>query len=332
MRYSLESWLADEFVDHKIFYVQNPFDDVLFDAKQGPAGVKNLDHLKTYDLSVFDFSSEHWGDSDYLGKSTCHLVQEILCSQGINCLILSHNPEHHAPDQGVLYYPYWYIFSVKMFKSLPMTDNKKFLLGCLNGAPRPHRIANLHLLKNKPYWDQCCTSFFSSDPMPWRHDDVELNYDETEFWNTIKTQLPNRKNAVHDWQNNLPSVTDSYIYLITETTVARDIFLTEKTWKPICGGQLFLTLGNPGTMHFLQSLGVDIFSDLIDHNYYDQEPDWRQRLKKLHEILDELINQDLGAIYKHTHQRRLQNQQRFFLGEFGGEYHEIFLDEIKKRL
>ena len=296
----LKEWLADEFVNHKIFYVQNPFDDVLFDARQGPAGAKNLDHLQTYDLCVFDFSSEHWGDSTHLLNSTCHLVQDILCSQDINCLILSHNPEHHAPNKGVLYYPYWYLNSVKMFKTLPIIDNKKFVLGCLNANPRPHRIANLHLLKKKPYWDQCCTSFASADPMPWRNDDVELNSDEIGFWNNIKNQLPDRQifnqtNAI-GMQNILPAVTDSYIHLITETTVLQNIFLTEKTWRPIGGGQLFLTLGNPGTMHFLQSQGVDIFSDIIDHNYYDKEPDWRQRLKKLHEILDDLVNQDLDAI------------------------------------
>ncbi len=327
-RYNLGARLTDKFATHKIFVKQAPFDDVMWTSYLGPNNAETIEDLKSYDLAVFDFSSEHWGSDGRLVNS----MHDVLTSAHVNFLILSHNPLHHAPDQGILYYPHWYEFARRMFDPVPITDEKQFLLGCLNGTPRSHRIANLCLLKNKPYWDQCCTSFYFVPDAPQDPSAVKLNTDEIEFWNVVGPQLPRRGQACSDTEINLPAVTDSYINLVTETSVRPDIFLSEKIWKPIAAGQLFVALGNPGTMTFLQAQGVDTFSDIIDHRHYDNEPNWRQRLRKLHEVLDDLTTQDLPGIYKHTHERRRQNQQSFFSGLFAGQYHQTLLDTIEKRL
>lgn len=326
-RHNLGRYLQEKFIQHKVRIVQAPFDDVLWKSYLGVDNYEKIEDLKSCDLTVFDFSSEHWGDGGILIRNMC----EVLRCAGINFLILSHNPEHHAPDQGVLFYPHWYWFATQMFDIVPLGDEKKYLIGCLNGTPRPHRISNLLILMKKPYWPQCCTSFFASGGRPSDPGAVKLNTDEIEFWNQIEPRLPllgsNRYSEI-----NLPSITDSYVNLVTETTVRADIFLTEKIWKPVAAGQLFVTLGNPGSMAFLQSQGVDTFSDIIDHSHYDNETHWRVRLKRLHEVLDALVTQDLASIYKYTHQRRQQNQQNFFSGVFGNHYHQTLLDTINKRL
>ena len=99
-------------------------------------------------------------------------------------------------------------------------------------------------------------------------------------------------------------------------------FVTEKTWKPIACGQLFLVIGNPGTIQVLEESGVDAFSDIIDHKYYDSELDWKTRIHKVHSIIDDLTQQDLFKINQETYQRRKRNAERFRSGEFDKTYYQ----------
>jgi hypothetical protein len=328
MRYDISKLLTCEIDAKQIFYVRNPYDHLIC-TESGL--LKSLLFLQSYKLVIVDCSNEHWGE--YPG--TMGVIQQEFRKIGINFIILSHCPEDHDPEQGILFFPYWYYFSINRFKVLPVTTNKRFVLGCLNSNPRPHRIVNYYMLKNKKYWNDCCTSFFSTDPLPWRGDDVDLQSNEIEFWDSIKSELPDRRNIINFADlgtNDLLPVTQSYINLVTETTVANRVFVTEKTWKPVSAGQIFLIFGSPGTMSHLKSQGVDIFSDLIDHDYYDQETDWRTRLVKLHKVLDDLIDQDLEALYKNTQQRRQLNQEKFFLGQFDLKYRPAVLHQIEKLL
>ena len=322
-RHKVNRHLCVQLQDDKIFYISNPSDS-LMSLQDGQT--KNLNFLKKYQLVIADCSNEHWGDNG----GVINKIYQELSELDIKFIILSHCPDHHDPDRGILFYPYWYYYSMNSLKVLPITDKKQFVLGCLNGNPRPHRVANYYMLKNKKYWNRCCTSFFISDSYT-RNDDIELEPKEMDFWNSIKPQLQNNNGITSGVENNLPAITNSYINLVTETTVLNDIFLTEKTWKPVASGQIFLVFGNPGTMSFLQSQGVDIFPDLIDHNYYDQEINWRVRLNKLHEVLDDLLDKDLETIYRDTHKRRVQNQEKFFLGRFDCKYHDTLVEKIKQR-
>jgi len=315
--------LPMEVFSPEICYIANPYFNGFMSNKDGT--LTDLDFLHSYQLVIVDCSNEHWGSfAGTIGK-----IHRELSRIDINFIILSHCPEDHDPDQGILFYPYWYYAAIKdkLFEVLPVTNKKRFALGCLNANPRPHRIANYFMFQNKKYWSNCCTTFFSTDPMPSRSDDVTLEPNEIEFWNSTKSKLPNKITDGFMATDLLP-VTESYVHLVTETTVRERVFVTEKTWKPISAGQLFLVFGNPGTMDFLQSQGVDIFSDLIDHKYYDLEPDWRTRLVKLHQLLDDLVEQDLEAMNRATQQRRQNNAEKFFLGQFDLGYRSALLNKI----
>jgi hypothetical protein len=288
---------------------------------------EKLKELSKYKLVIVNMCSEHWG------KGSGVQAVEHCQNANLNFLILTHNPNEHLVHPRVMYLPYWYHYSKKYFKHIKPTLSKKYNLSCLNGNPRPHRIANYLLLLNKTYINQTNISFFNvlSDDMPWRADDVTLTESESAQWNQIKHQLP-LKNAVSvcDREINLPAIADSYIHLVTETTVESNIFLTEKTWKPVAGGTLFLTFGNPGSVAHLRDLGVDVYDDIIDHAYYDNELDWRTRLSRIHILIDNLIAQDLENIYKITQTRRLENQRKFFAGKFDTRYNQEILLQIEK--
>jgi hypothetical protein len=91
---------------------------------------------------------------------------------------------------------------------------------------------------------------------------------------------------------------------------------------------LFVVIGSQGSIDHLRSQGVDTFDDIIDHKYYDNEPNWQTRIQKVHEVLDHLITSDLNAINKITQDRRSENARKFFAGAFYTNYRNTIEDKI----
>jgi hypothetical protein len=273
--------------------------------------------LKQYQLVVANLSTEMW-------SGIVELVYDILEQGQINFILLSHDPKDHLTKPRMLFHPNWYHASIKMLSDQGIgSDVRQYQIGCLNAKARPHRIYNYIKLRNKSYFKDCCMSFSNREIV--RNNDVTLDAQTLVQWEMIKGSL-----SAHVFEAtytgptiNIPAFTDAYINLIAETHVISEFFVTEKTWKAIAAGQLFLIIGSPGTVAYLRDQGVDTFDDLIDHKYYDNEPDWRLRIDRVHELLDLLVTQDLSALYRQTRARRLANQQKFFNGEFDKNYNIV---------
>ena len=107
-------------------------------------------------------------------------------------------------------------------------------------------------------------------------------------------------------------------------------FITEKTWKTIASGQLFLLLAGPGTVAHLREIGLDTFDDIIDHNYYDSELDAKTRIVKLHKVLDDLMSKDLELINQQTKDRRTANAEKFWGNKL--YLNNYTLDELQKTI
>jgi hypothetical protein len=184
----------------------------------------------------------------------------------------------------------------------------------------------------KSYKDQISISFYNNDNKEKyrRLDDVTLLDEELNYWNSIRNSLPLLGKEHGDNHSIcLPQLLDSYLHLVTETTVIPGVFITEKTWKPLAAGVPFLMFGNPGTMSFLKTLGVDTYDDVIDHVYYDNEVDWRKRLVKMHTILDNLIEYGAEKIYQQLFLRVQNNQNKFYNGEFDPGYQSQLISAIE---
>jgi hypothetical protein len=280
--------------------------------------VEHIEEFKNYPLVIADLSSEHWSTSiDY--------VYQLLEENNINFILLTYNPADHLRKPRLLFYPWWYEWTKDNFNQRCLRINtleKLYPVSCLNAAPRFNRIYNYLALRKKSYFDKMLFTMHRSDFDPGRHDDYKLEPSVAEEWNTIKDSLPNRNKirpGVEDEIYN-PAYSNSYINLITETTVLPEVFITEKTWKSVASGQLFLMIGAPGAVDHLRSLGVDTFDDIVDHKYYDTELNWSSRIDKVHELLDSLMAQDLYKLNQHTLARRQRNADNFFAGLFGQPY------------
>ena len=310
--------------DYNVVYIPASYNNLI--VNKGQKYTINHDYLSQHKskLIIVNFASEHWNRFD-------DSVYHELDAGGYNFVLLTYDHTRHHVYPKMLYYPYWYHDSKRWkVNKNNVAGSRTFDLGCLNGNPRPHRIANYYQLMKKSYKGQMSISFHNTDIGPWRADDVTLLDEELNYWNSIKNSLPRKSESrLSQDLTDSPQVTDSYLHLVTETTVIPDVFVTEKTWKPVAAGVPFLVFGNPGTIGFLKTLGVDTYDDVIDHAYYDNEPDWRLRLAKIHTVLDNLIEHGAEKIYQQLFVRTQNNQTKFCNGDFDPGYESQLISAIK---
>jgi hypothetical protein len=303
-----------------VFYFNQP--DTVYDKTDWSIDLEKIQKLKQHQLVVADFSSEHYGND------TLYNLYECLDSHKINFILLSHDIDDHQRRDKLFFYPHWYHWAKKRFVQTynPNINNleKKFNVSCLNANPRYHRIYNFLTLRKKPYFNDWFFSMHQTDSNPIRNDDYILPAEYVNEWKEICDTLPVREKLTINTRissNTLnPAYTDSYINLVTEVTMLPKIFVSEKTWKPVASGQLFLVIGNPGIIGYLRSQGVDVFDDIIDHKYYDNETNWETRILKIHTVIESLLTKDLYKINEVTQARRLSNAKKFFAGEFNTQY------------
>ena len=56
----------------------------------------------------------------------------------------------------------------------------------------------------------------------------------------------------------------------------REAMITEKTIMAIWGGNIPIWVGGWGQASYLQSLGFDVFTDVVDHGYQFHQDPWRR--------------------------------------------------------
>lgn len=297
----------------------------VFDIHSGKFLFDNLNKYKNETILV-NLASEHWGEEYFF-----HRIYKELEENQFDFWILSHHPGDHKKLDRLVYYPWYHVYSrLKFSSNIDIKKNRKFSLGCLHGNPRPHRIVNYFALEDRFAGKKIYNTIHDSYPLPSRNDDPGLTIQEQNRWENFRHNCPDRRNIKNDTDLTVPAFSSSYIHLVSETTVIDRIFITEKTWKPIVTGQLFLILGNPGVVSHLRELGVDMFDDIIDHDYYDHCQDWRSRLDRIHETIDNLLKEDLENIWNATYERRKENQKRFFSGDFKFKHVNTFDDLLEK--
>mgnify|MGYP003338377696 CR=1 FL=1 len=276
-----------------------------------------IENLKKHKLVILDFSTEHYGE-----HGLDYIYQELEESK-LNFLLLSHNPDDHQKFDRMFFYPHWYHWAIKGLRTSKTADpvNKTYKWSCLNAVPRPHRIYNYIYSRKQPYFNDSIFTFHNIHHYDPRNDDIQLDENTLNEWNQIKDSLPFKKilGSNTDSASDLPANSDSYVHLVTETTICPKIFMSEKTWKPIASGQFFLIFGNPGAISYLRNQGVDVFDDIIDHSY-DHTLDWQTRLEQIHKQIEKLVSKNLNDLYINTHSRRQANIQKFLAGKFDEKY------------
>lgn len=297
-----------------IFESCEPFRDFFSTNDQGWI-IPDLDRCRTlsrYRAVVANCAAEHWGSKDIYPLS--RRLHDIFRECGLEkFVILTHDPDYESLPHRILYFPYWlWRRSISPPACLDFSSQPSYWISSLAGQARPFRIANYLGMLAKSYLSQCVINVWRHQYEPSAYDEgLELTEQENLAWQAIQKdpqQLVD--DGYHRLDNTHPAWSDTCLNLVNESTIRPRIFITEKTWKPIMSGQMFMIFGNAGIIAELRRLGFDVFDDIIDHAY-DSEPDARYRLNKLHAELDRLANPDLVAMTLKLEHRRYENWIRF---------------------
>lgn len=85
-------------------------------------------------------------------------------------------------------------------------------------------------------------------------------------------QIIGNKTSFSTTNNKINLYTDSYINIVTESNfVLNEVFISEKTLRPLANYQPFIVLGSAGILKFLKILGFKTFSPYIDETYDEIE-------------------------------------------------------------
>lgn len=211
------------------------------------------------------------------------------------------NPYCYFPDDE-LYYRYLHLKGDYVKQVNTQERSKKFT--CLNRMDKPFRklfAASLwyHGLTNDAY--------FSYTGMRYQKEYLETVKDPVYKWdkwwnetgllfNNFDMHVPFTCDALTDAEHNNHKLIDKKFYsdaywnFVVETHFNKhNLFLTEKTFKPILNMQPFIIVGAPGSLKLLRELGYETFGEWIDESY-DKIKNDEERMHVCFEIAYELAS------------------------------------------
>lgn len=246
---------------------------------------------------------------------------------------------------NVVYFPVYFFLLLRnpTLKKHDMLSPRPYPFQCLNINPSPHKTLNIIKLSQRPWFKKSLTSFYWIDPPGNGYTNeglirvtmAELTKEEKNILNSfdlpLRIELPNEPDPVGNiYTSNASRCHElAFIDYVPESTVLEP-FVSEKIWKPIFSGQLFLTLGPMGLIQHLQDLGIDTFSDIIDHSKYDHVFDTREKIDIILGLLDNLLCSDLEKIWQDTYERRCRNCDLMYDPEFHHKLTQELIDRISR--
>ena len=196
---------------------------------------------------------------------------------------------------------FWYKM-YRRYKEVKLKFNhldKKYDFLYLNKTSRPHRELLFNKLNEQNLLSNSLYSFLSKQikldkryELPWVDPDNYPSYG-------------------NDRDIFEPQFNSTTFNIVSETIVHDEVFMTEKIWKPIIAGQLFIVHGKCHYLEDLRLLGFQTYGDFIDESY-DSIESLEQRTDAVAEICRELKEKSYTQLYTDTEEIREHNQKIFF--------------------
>ena len=208
------------------------------------------------------------------------ILDTFAKESGIRCfLATSRFSTKQYPYLIEVMYPSWlFEFKSHGLPNLDLNDHSKkvFPYSCLNRNPQPHRHILYNLLKRKDLLKHFIYTFY--DRCPYTGNPIKPTFKTLEHYVGADmarevianfSDFPivwedNDKKADNDHTINHPAYQSAWCNVVTESHASVP-FSSEKVWKPIAAGQLFLVAGPAGICSWLNSLGFETFNDNYDH-------------------------------------------------------------------
>lgn len=260
-------------------------------------------------------------------SQTLDMVNELNLSKPHYLITSNFNYYKQDTSGKIKFFPFWLVWTSNPTESTYTSTNgfgnlidihrfsnlpKLHLISCLNGTPNEHRKLSYLILKSKSYFDEMVFTFGNRAPHYCLNN--LLTAEENKQFKLLPQNVSHTvddKTCGIDISIDHPAFLETYINLVTETSIDENInLLSEKTFKPIVAGQLFILVAAPGAIKFLRDIGIDTFDDIIDHTY-DTIIDSRLRIKTATDQLDQLMKLDLADLYATIKPRLIKNSTYF---------------------
>jgi hypothetical protein len=240
--------------------------------------------------------------------------------ENFNCIPLRRNAHRYIKEnskevfyigntKGRYYFNYWAEFirrNPEGFFDDRYLEEPQFdkVYMCLNRKPHDHRVFLVDKFREHDILDSGIVSLGIENSLVIEEslsEIVELGeaavHGKMDIKNDIVT-LGDYKN----WNRH-------FINVVTETTIHTDVFISEKTWKPIIGLRPFVILGDYNIYIQLKELGFDTFDDVFG-TWWDNG-NWEERANGIVSVLKNIDLDQCSLIYKNIFSRLLKNRERF---------------------
>ena len=229
---------------------------------------------------------------DYKEKTV--ILDQFAQTHGIpTYLALSQFSLHKHTHLIEINYPSW-LFVFKK-QNLPAWNNRErsHAFSCLNRNPSLHRLVLYTKIKQQGLLPEFIYSFY--DRCPYQgHAVTARRYPGLAHMvgaYTAALCVKNIQDFPLAWNHEVlgqndhtishPAYQDAWCNVVTETSAASS-FTSEKIWKPIAAGQLFLVAGAANTTAWLRQLGFHTFED-----HHDSSADLNTRLDTVVSVIDQ---------------------------------------------
>ena len=209
---------------------------------------------------------------------------------------------HHVWTGGVSWF--WsYMYHKHIDNSFNFIHSEKqhdFLY--LNKAPRTHRVRLYEALTKEGVLENSLHTFLGMEPpkrLPEKYELPGIKPEDYPRWG--------KDQDIYELPYN-----DTICSIVSETNDNDyEVFMTEKIWKPIIAGHMFVVHGNYLYLQKLREIGFRTFSKYFDESY-DLEKDPDKRITKLVEVIKQIKSLNTQDLYLNSQALRKHNQETFF--------------------
>jgi hypothetical protein len=262
-------------------------------------------------------------------------ILNLAATREIPVKIFSSNVlDYFGDNDQLVYYPTWY-YQQHQERNYQTRKNKKFRFSFLSNQARFHRLYLYHCCMNAITQQDCVAVRDSS----YKSNCVIINKEMATYLEIPVDLLANvpyaSAPAMDDYYNNARGNVNevdytnrhnAYASMINITgesdTNSEQVFLSEKTWKPLRSGCLTMTLGNDQTVTTLKRLGFAV-PELVDPEL--------PLIEKIHYIADKMslwTYDDCCTIYN-DNRREIDHNQSWF---YSSDLKQQFVNQIKHKL
>jgi hypothetical protein len=297
IRMIMPDGMSFEFFDPDVTY---PLDTVFYYDMYGPGHNWIRRHLQQGYRVIFDAKNEH-----YIHYIMHYVLIDFLQHPGQGCFIISGHAPNPLPGVEIIATPYWYW----IMDQIKMTRTK---VDQIAWQPRPNKKKFfMSLGKSRPERDYVFDNLGSQ------------LLDSVHSYQARGIMLPNdctnialfQRYINPEWMHStaLTLAVETYVdeTAVTGYSLTRQdqLFLCEKSYKPMASQHPLLLVSTPGNLAYLRSQGFETFPELFDESY-DNVIDWKQRVQNIIAVLADF---DSHSVDQPVVLQKLQhNQARFF--------------------